>query len=52
MLDLVSVILKILSAAALAFPRSGPNYCAYPAAIAPNIMAKIATKISVGLAAL
>jgi len=33
-------------AAYLALPRSGPNYYAVPAAIAPNIMEKIEIKIS------
>jgi len=44
------MILKILSAAAFAFPISGPNYCACPAAMAPNIIENIETKMSVGLA--
>ena len=36
---------KMFEAAALAFPTSGPNYEAFPDAIAPVIIAKIATKI-------
>ena len=38
------MIPKILAAAYLALPRSGPNYCAYPLAIAPIIIAKIDVK--------
>ncbi len=36
------MIPKILAAAYLALPTSGPNYYACPDAIAPIIMAKIA----------
>jgi len=42
----MSIIPKTLAAAYLALPISGPNYYAYPAAIAPNIIAKMATNTS------
>ncbi len=43
--DGTSMIPNILLAACLAFPRSGPNYQACPAAIAPNIMENIEIKM-------
>jgi hypothetical protein len=43
--DGMSMIPKMLKAAYLAFPTSGPNYCAFPEAIAPVIIAKMAIKM-------
>ena len=40
------MIPNILAAAVFALPRSGPNYYAYPAAIAPNIIENIEMKTS------
>jgi hypothetical protein len=44
--DFVSMIPKILSAAAIAFPISGPKAAAVPAYEAPNIIAMSAIMIS------
>ena len=42
-----SIISKILLAASSPFAADGPNYCAKPAANAPNIIQKMQMKISV-----